>query len=173
MDSRQTTEAKQNRVYSQRGDDYLIEAQKLCAEDKPKPPVLCPYCGTRMFFEATLEGRCWYECYKCGASAPAAETELDAYAAGMQWIQRPNRCLTKTEMLDRYKQGEEAEPLWVESCYSERSRWMVIDIPRICMGENTICSYYGRDCKLYNVMWRCWIRKPTQKEMEAVPWGGD
>lgn len=31
-ESAQATEAKQNRVYSQRGDDYLIEAQRLCAE---------------------------------------------------------------------------------------------------------------------------------------------
>lgn len=44
--SAQATEAKQNRAYSQRGDDYLIEAQRLCAEDKPKPPVVCPYCGS-------------------------------------------------------------------------------------------------------------------------------
>ena len=39
---------KHKGVYSQRGDDYLIEAQRLCAEDKPKLPVLCPYCGNKM-----------------------------------------------------------------------------------------------------------------------------
>lgn len=38
-ESVQATEAKPNRVYSQRGDDYLIEAQRVCAEDRPKQPV--------------------------------------------------------------------------------------------------------------------------------------
>ena len=35
------------RTFSQRGDDYLLEAQRLCAEDKPAPR--CPYCGHVLF----------------------------------------------------------------------------------------------------------------------------
>lgn len=81
-ESAQATEAKQNRTYSQRGDDYLIEAQRLCAEDKQKPQVVCPYCGTPMVEEERIEGASWYECYKCGATAPTEETEQ---AAMQRW----------------------------------------------------------------------------------------
>lgn len=83
-ESVQAAEARQNRVYSQRGDDYLIEAQRVCAEDRPKPPVVCPYCGTPMVEEERIKGAYWYECYKCGATAPTEETEQAAYEAAMQ-----------------------------------------------------------------------------------------
>ena len=91
---------KHKGVYSQRGDDYLIEAQRVCAEDKPKPPVLCPYCGTPMVGEERIEGAYWYECYKCGATAPTAETEQAAYEAAMQRWQGASE---EIEVDQRYK----------------------------------------------------------------------
>lgn len=100
---------KHKGVYSQRGDDYLIEAQRLCAEDKPKPPVLCPYCGTPMVGEGRIEGAYWYECYKCGATAPTEETEQAAYTAAMQRYVEPNRVLTLKE-LKAYNEG------WTDAC---------------------------------------------------------
>ena len=82
-ESVQATEAKPNRAYSQRGDDYLIEAQKLCAEDKPKPPVVCPYCGHKMVHQYVY-GDHFFRCPKCRAVAPDKDTEAEAYEAAMQ-----------------------------------------------------------------------------------------
>ena len=74
------------RTYSQRGDDYLLEAQRVCRKgNAPR----CPYCGTPMVGEEKIEGTCWYECYKCGATAPTEETVQAAYEAAMQRWQEP------------------------------------------------------------------------------------
>lgn len=75
------------RTYSQRGDDYLIEAQRVCGEDKreyDKPAPRCPYCGGKM--EKQDYGRVcfWRRCPKCRATSPSANTAEEAYAAAMQ-----------------------------------------------------------------------------------------
>lgn len=170
MDSRQTTEAKQNRVYSQRGDDYLIEAQKVCAEDKPKPPVVCPYCGHKMVHQYVY-GDHFFRCPKCRAVAPDKDTEAEAYAAAMQRWQEPNRMLT----LDEIK-GLRA--VWVEDI--SRGIAPAIVSPNDTKKYSCVVADYDApddnvwfDNAEYGKHWRCWLRKPTQKEMEAVPWEGD
>lgn len=140
------TEEKE-RTYSQRGDDYLIEAQKVCAEDKPKPPVVCPYCGSTA--PKTV--------YVCSPFRPTAVSEADREAeraAGMQfglsWL-------------------EQADELWVfgdtvsEGMAQEIARAKELGKPVYILPEP------GRVEELR----RCWLRKPTYKEMEAVPWGDD
>ena len=175
MDSRQTTEAKQNRVYSQRGDDYLIEAQRLCAEDKPKPPVVCPYCGHKMVHQYVY-GDHFFRCPKCRAVAPDKDTEADAYAAAMQRYVEPNHPLTLEEV-------KEQRAVWLEEnlCepvpvifYVDAFPHQSVFVGVFGVGEN---EYFDNnmwyDNEDYGVEWRCWLRKPTQEEMEAVPWGGD
>lgn len=159
-------------VYSQRGDDYLIEAQRLCAEDKPKPPVLCPYCGHKMVHQYVY-GDHFFCCPKCRAVAPDKDTEAEAYAAAMQRWQEPNNYLVRAEVLDRCKQGAEARPLWVEFRRNDlRSRWMVVDTPPTVFGTDTVKNYFADMCEQYGIHWRCWLRKPTQEEMEGTPWEG-
>lgn len=80
-------------VYSQRGDDYLIEAQKLCAEDRPKPPVMCPYCGHKMVHQYVY-GDHFFRCPKCRAVSPDKDTEAEAYEAAMQRWQEPSEVVT-------------------------------------------------------------------------------
>ena len=160
------------RTYSQRGDDYLIEAQRLCAEDRPKAPVVCPYCGTPMVGEERIEGAYWYECYKCGATAPTAETEQAAYEAAMQRWLEPNRVLTLEEVREHCKQGADAAPLWVEfSGYLSTSRWIVVDQPDEVFCADTVKNFCMSYVDIYyEKSWRCWLRKPTQKEREATLW---
>lgn len=158
------------RTYSQRGDDYLIEAQRLCAEDKPNLPVLCPYCGHRMVHQYVY-GDHFFRCPKCRAVAPDRDIEAEAYEAAMQRWQEPNDYLVRAEVLDRCKQGAEARPLWVEFRRNDqRSRWMVVDTPPTVFGTDTVKDYFANMCEQYGILWRCWLRKPTQEEMEAVPW---
>ena len=42
--------------------------------DKQTETVCCPYCGTPMGLEYNSKSVYWYECYKCGATAPTANT---------------------------------------------------------------------------------------------------
>lgn len=80
-----------------------------------KPAPRCPYCGTPMVWEEKIEGACWYECYKCGATAPTEETVQAAYEAAMQRWQEPNRVLKIGEVQDlAYGEYEQQHVLSVE-----------------------------------------------------------
>lgn len=177
-ESVQATEAKQNRTYSQRGDDYLIEAQKVCAEDKPKPPVMCPYCGHKMAHQYVY-GDHFFRCHKCRAVAPDKDTEAEAYTAAMQRWQEPNRVLTMEEVEDACELDNETVLLWVEfNCNGV----CTLAYQYCTMGEAIATVYMIRPydevetdfSKMdYRKKWRCWLRKPTKEEMEAVLWGDD
>lgn len=180
------TEEKE-RTYSQRGDDYLIEAQKVCAEDKPKPPVVCPYCGSTA--PKTV--------YVCSPFRPTAVSEADREAEQRANIERalkacrilammgiqplaPHLYFTrflKDELAAERAAGmqfglswlEQADELWVfgdtvsEGMAQEIARAKELGKPVYILPEP------GRVEELR----RCWLRKPTYKEMEAVPWGDD
>lgn len=174
------------RTYSQRGDDYLLEAQRVCGEDKrgqDKPAPRCPYCGTPMVGEERIEGAYWYECYKCGATAPTEETEQAAYTAAMQRWQEPNRVLTLGEVqVLAYAGYEQQHVLAVEyraiikgganvfrPCVVAPERLRMIEIWEIYNGASMTLM----EKSMYGKRWRCWLRKPTQEEREAAPWEGD
>lgn len=137
-----------------------------------KPNPSCPYCGSEMDHWYSLAiGRQHYVCPECYASSPAKGDELEAYTAAMQRWQEPNDYLVRAEVLDRCKQGAEARPLWVEFRRNDqRSRWMVVDTPPTVFGTDTVKNYFADMCEQYGILWRCWLRKPTQEEMEAVLW---
>lgn len=137
-----------------------------------KPNPSCPYCGSEMDHWYSLAiGRQHYVCPECYASSPAKGDELEAYAAAVQRWREPNDYLVRAEVLDRCKQGAEARPLWVEFRRNDqRSRWMVVDTPPTVFGTDTVKNYFADMCEQYGILWRCWLRKPTQKEMEAVSW---
>lgn len=170
-------------VYSQRRDDYLLEAQRMSGEDKPAP--LCPYCGEKMRESGSISHR-WYMCPYCLSAGPRKIIDMTGYSneelavvdatqkareAAMQRWQKPNDYLVRAEVLDRCKQGAEARPLWVEFRRNDqRSRWMVVDTPPTVFGTDTVKNYFANKCEQYGILWRCWLRKPTQEEMEGTPW---
>lgn len=136
-----------------------------------KPLPRCPYCGTPMVWEEKIEGAYWYECYKCGATAPTEETVQAAYTSAMQRYVEPNRVLTLKEVREHCKQDADAAPLWVEfHNVPSVSRWMVVYKPEGVFAIDMVQYYLTSFDDGYNRAWRCWLRKPTQKEMATMPW---
>lgn len=154
--------ADHKRTYSQRGDDYLIEAQKVCAEDKPKPPVVCPYCGHKMGRYYAYDDF-FFRCPKCRATSPSAYMAEDAYAAAMQRYVKLNRVLTLKE-LKAYNGF-----VWCE--YREHADYSCpgyVENGTLCVDGDSLS--WEESQSEYGKYGRCWLRKPTQEEMEAVPW---
>ena len=133
-------------------------------ENNPAPR--CPYCGSKMRYKQGLVCRTlhWYECTneECESESPARNTAEEAYEKAMRRYEEPNRVLTLDEL--KYyngfiwcesRDGEVFEPGWVEDMYA-----------------------YVRECETINLCnenidWskgRCWLRKPTEQEMENTPW---
>ena len=137
------------------------------------PLPRCPYCGGEMKKRLFSDYKtlCFWLCPKCSATSPSADTAEEAYTVAMQRWQEPNDYLVRAEVLDRCKQGAEARPLWVEFRRNDqRGRWMVVDTPPTIFGTDTVKNYFEDMCEQYGILWRCWLRKPTQEEMEGVPW---
>lgn len=138
-----------------------------------KPAPRCPYCGGEMKKRVLSDYGmvCFWVCPKCSAMSPSADTAEEAYTAAMLRWQEPNDYLVRAEVLDRCKQGAEARPLWVEFRRNDQwSRWMVVDTPPTVFSTDTVKNYFANICEQYGILWRCWLRKPTHEEMEAVPW---
>lgn len=169
------------RTYSQRGDDYLLEAQRVCGEDKreqDKPAPRCPYCGGKMKKRVLSDYTilCFWLCPKCSATSPSADTAESAYAAAMQRWQEPNRVLTMEEVEDACKLDNEMVLLWVEfNCNGV----CTLAYQYCTMGQAIATVYLIRPydeaetdfSKMdYRKKWRCWLRKPTAEEMSTTPW---
>lgn len=165
---------KHKGVYSQRGDDYLIEAQRLCAEDKPKPPVMCPYCGHKMV-HYYVYGDHFFRCPKCRAVAPDKDTEAEAYEAAMQRWQEPNRVLTLEEIIDKVFDAISGVPVWIEHIddTEQKLAWKLSGWKVVRGAERCILIFdtgHDIDTKNINKTWRCWLRKPTAAQRAAAPW---
>lgn len=214
------------RTYSQRGDDYLIEAQKVCKKNEPvqvvhckecawkanRPPEghtlrpdadgyclvhghdvtfgefcssgesvgekekpKCPYCGHKMVHQYVY-GDHFFRCPKCRSTAPDKETEDEAYEAAMKRYRETNRVLTMEEVEDACKLDNEMVLLWVEfNCNGVRTlAYQYCTIDETIVSVDLLKPYNEVENDFskmdYCKKWRCWLRKPTQEEMEAVPW---
>lgn len=133
-----------------------------------KPDPRCPYCGGEM--EKQDYGRvCFWRCPKCRATPPSANTAEDTYAAAIQRWREPNRVLTLDEI-------KELRAVWVEDI--SRGIAPAIVFPTDSKNYSCVVADYDAsddnvwfDNAEYGKHWRCWLRKPTQEEREAVPWG--
>lgn len=126
------------------------------------PLPRCPYCGEHMGLECNTKNMYWYECYKCGATTPQEGAEQAAYEAAMNRWQEPNVPLALEELIEYGKNPSNA-PAWYEyRGLSEVGCW--IDVERI-----RDIDYDNLD-DAYGIHWRCWLRKPTKKEMTTTPW---
>lgn len=63
-------------------------------------------------------------------------------------------------------------PLWLENRKKKDiSRWMLADTPEfVCDSSMTVKYLLGTKMQGYGETWRCWLRKPTEEEMEGTPW---
>ena len=144
----------------------------------------CPYCGDRMALHVlphTTEQEffsVWYQCVTCESTSPRLEFSGDTSQDKIK-----DRILTvslrRAEPKNRVLTLEEAtgsdEPVWLEAM----SRVFIADVcvaPDARMAQiQTIgeasCAYLPL-CD-YGVLWRCWLRKPTEAERRETPWEGD
>lgn len=134
--------------------------------------VLCPYCGSEMKIDRQDDGyvfgAAYYVCQECGSTSPTANTDAAALAAAQARYLPPNRPLTLDEAkaLDADEVGDipcfvEVEPNWYEKVSDDFE-------PRLC--ADVMCKG-ALDCATYNKLFRIWLRKPTQAEMDAAGWG--
>lgn len=135
--------------------------------------VLCPYCGNEMkidrYDDGYVFGAAYYVCVECGSTSPTANTDAAALAAAQARYLPPNRPLTLEEAkgLDADEVGDipcfaEIEPNWKEQDpddFEPRLRANVV-------WKDALCR------ETYNKLYRVWLRKPTQAEMDAAGWGG-
>lgn len=86
-----------------------------------------------------------------------------------------NRVLTLEELKAYCTEGADATPLWYDEKERNVSRWMVIDLPELSFGSTATVKRLVNSQffePTYGEKWRCWLRKPTEEEMEETPWNG-
>lgn len=153
----------------------------------------CPYCGEAMNyqFDSSLMNnkekiiyRGYFYCPKCHSRAPAISelSELEtmervedkAYLMATARFEPKNRVLTLEEVEAYCEGGADATPLWYErKDHSDINRWMVIDFPELSFANASTVKYLVNSRLFgptYGEKWRCWLRKPTEKERRETPW---
>jgi predicted RNA-binding Zn-ribbon protein involved in translation (DUF1610 family) len=110
-----------------------------------------------------------YTCTKCGWDSPIEIGPESAFRMASRRAEPENHVLTLEEAT-----GSD-EPVWLEAmsrvfiadvCVSPDARMAQIQT----IGEAS-CAYLPL-CD-YGVLWRCWLRKPTEAERRETPWEGD
>lgn len=137
--------------------------------------VLCPYCGAEMkldrYDDGYVFGAAYYVCQECGSTSPTANTDAAALSAAQARYLPPNRPLTLDEVKAHCKGGASAMPLWVE--FDDGiSGWVRIAPKSQGCELEYVSDFVDLMWQQYKKSWRCWLKKPTQAEMDAAGWGG-
>lgn len=128
----------------------------------------CPGCGADMKLMYLLcNSTFYYACAKCGWDSPVGIDSESAFRMAMRRVEPKNRVLTLEELkvytgfLWKVYNGFDCEgaPAFVEKGF------MYAGNGNVNLRQD-ISDTYGKN-------WRCWLRKPTPKEMEETPWEGD
>lgn len=135
----------------------------------------CPFCGGDAELKAyrdELRGDTFAAmCQKTNCQGRTYRKNAMLKAAVEAWNHRAepeNRVLTLEEVKAHCEGGVNAAPLWVEfSCLPSASRWMAARMPDMVCGESIKKYLNGFE---YNALFRCWLRKPTEKEAAETPW---
>lgn len=154
----------------------------------------CPYCGDRMKIRVSLTTPDWgllsaqYKCMTCESTSPRIEFSGGTsnekiierlQAAASRRAEPKNRVLTLDEIREMQDNNQcNWVLIWVES-QSE------INTKEYCLVQGCIQyivdnefsfvypAWEGNDlfrAEVYKKTWRCWLRRPTEKERETVPW---
>lgn len=144
----------------------------------------CPYCGDRMEICTSLITpaldliSAWYQCVTCESTSPRIEfsggTSNDEIIERMQAVlsrraEPKNRVLTLEEVSAHCAEGADAAPLWVEFDGGANG-WVLIAPVRETRKMDFVSKLLVTMGILYGKEWRCWLRKPTEEEMEGTPW---
>lgn len=137
----------------------------------------CPGCGDEMsLHHLMIDDVFCFICPKCKWTSPVCKSSEAALETALRRVDSGNRVLTLEEVKAHCEGGADATPLWYErKDYSDTSRWMLIDLPELSFDSAATVKrlvnsqFFGAT---YGEKWRCWLRKPTQQEMENHPWEG-
>lgn len=159
----------------------------------------CPYCGDRMeihvrphtteqeFFSA------WYQCVTCESRSPRIEfigntsqTKIEErlQAAASRRAEPKNHVLTLEEVKNAEMDTFHNVMHWLELKQPEDSeiRYGVLGASMFLFDEKIeddldvifTAAGMGEECRMkqkeYCKYWRCWLRKPTEEEMEGTQW---
>lgn len=144
---------------------------------KEKPMPKCPYCGWEMTYHFDYPMQycdVQFYCKHCNAMSPRArgyktstenveKTTEEAYEKAMRLYEEPNRILTIAE-IKTYKGF-----VWCESIY-ENAFWPAYVENQKLYVDNAVDEIEEEAIDLYEIVWRCWLRKPSEKERESVCW---
>ncbi len=133
----------------------------------------CPGCGADMKLMNLCKDTFCYACIKCGWDSPIGGDAEAALRMAMRRAEPKNRVLTLEEVEAYCEGGADATPLWYDEKDRNVSRWMVIDLPELAFGSTvTVKRLVDKQFfePTYGKKWRCWLRKPTEEEMEGTPW---
>lgn len=142
----------------------------------------CPYCGDRMAIHVlsrTTEQElfsAWYQCVTCESASPRIDfignmsqttIEKRLQAMSSRRVEPKNRVLTLKEVA-------QSEAMWYDDRLRKRTLVVIRGRGRCEPDFTKLIGPFGyefyRKNVFYNDFWRCWLRKPTPKEMEATPW---
>lgn len=130
----------------------------------------CPGCGADMELMRLLcNATFYYVCPKCGWGSPTGIDPESAFRMAVRRAEPKNRVLTLEEVSAHCAEGADAAPLWVE--FDEGiNGWVLIAPVRETRKMGFVSKYLAMMGILYEKKWRCWLRKPTEEEMEGTPW---
>lgn len=154
----------------------------------------CPYCGDRMKIHILLHTTeqkffsAWYQCVSCKSTSPrfkfpiscaTSEIKKATLEVALYRVEPKNRVLTLDEIREMQDNNQcNWVLIWVES-QSE------INTKEYCLVQGCIQyivdnefsfvypDWEGNDlfkAEVYKKTWRCWLRRPTEKERETVLW---
>ena len=130
----------------------------------------CPGCGADMeLMRLSYNDTFYYVCTKCGWDSPIGIDSESAFRMAMRRAEPKNRVLTLEELDAHCEGGADATPLWVEFDGGTNG-WVLIAPVRETRKMDFVSKLLATMGILYGKEWRCWLRKPTPKEMEATPW---
>lgn len=149
----------------------------MMTDNKPAPR--CPYCGGEMKKRLLSDYKtlCFWLCPKCSATSPSAGAAEEAYTAAMQRYVEPNRVLTLDDLALLLQDALAGVPVWLQhkDDTEDYLRWQ-------CSGWHILTDVHTERKEILfdndilfedtnmGIMWRVWLRQPTQKEMEGTLW---
>ena len=128
----------------------------------------CPGCGREMVPREDFH-KFFFVCLDCGWKSPYGQNEKEGLDLALKRAELKNHVLTLEEVSVHCTEGADATPLWVEFDGGING-WVLIAPVRETCKMDFVSKYLVMMGILYGKEWRCWLRKPTPKEMEATPW---
>lgn len=144
----------------------------------------CPYCGAEMKVDAVRLTQHnwvgWSHCENCRSVGPSKskcytekEAEEAAISAALHRAEPEMKPLTLEEVNANCVENSNSVLLYVEFWQvPTASRWIMIHEKDVTRNRNSVAieNYLKSKGQKYNILWRCWPRKPTPEQMTAAKW---